>query len=125
LHDYNYTDYPGAYSILYYRIEQIDTDGKSSTSSIETVNATQAGISVYPSPSHTGDALNVSINELTGKLKLSLLDMLGRGVYDKSFTLNDGMKTIVTESLNLGKGVYIVEVLTDGGNKYTERIIIE
>lgn len=125
LEEYSYTDHPGTYETLYYRIRQVDFDKQSTLSPVELVSGGRSGISVFPSPSHAGEALNVIVYEATDKLKLSLMDMIGKVVYENSFTLSNGMKTISTGALQVSKGIYFVETITANGNKFTEKVIIE
>jgi hypothetical protein len=123
--EYTYTDQPGNYQVLYYRIVEVDQDGQTKNSSIETVQSGNAGISVYPSPSQPGDKLTLIIHEATSTLKVSLSDLTGKLLYQNTFQLDNGINTITTYPLSLSNGIYFLEAISEAGKKYTEKIIIE
>jgi hypothetical protein len=122
---YTYLDRPGAYAILYYRIKQVDINGEYSYSKIASVKNGQSNTSIYPSPLNQGDGLNIKIAGTAGKLKIVIVDVFGRKMHEQDFANINQNATLITDPLNMAKGIYIVEIYVDDKQPSTERIIIQ
>lgn len=108
---YQYTDATPGISNVYYRIKQIDLDGKSYLSQIKEVNFEKvAELSVYPNPSNDG-AVNVV---LEGIFTYNVSDMFGRQVVSGSAHNS----TVLNK---LDKGIYYLLIES---NERTERVKI-
>jgi hypothetical protein len=105
----------------YYRIEQVDIDGKLSYSDVKTVNLSSSSreLSMWPNPaknvininndgSNSGKYSTAQIYNLSGNLSL-----------EKKLT--EGLNTI--DISNLPAGAYIVKAFNNAGNFYTQKII--
>ena len=98
----------------FYRLKQIDNDGKFVYSNIILirVNKNDDILSVYPNP--TASELNIS---LTGKVdgknvELFLIDATGKLVINKRFKKEN--KNLKLNVSTLAKGVYILTIVEDG-----------
>jgi hypothetical protein len=105
-------------AFVYYRLKQIDMDGKSSYSVIRTfkVGEVNAVWQVYPNPSSGSITIETG---LPGKQRLLLLDQHGAVVYrmDHAFgplKLN-GLKA----------GVYVLKLMGEGAEMMTRKIIVQ
>jgi len=110
---YTYTDGHPLAGVGYYRLRQVDLDGKSSYSKILSLRSDAAVniVSLYPSPFH--DNLNISINSPSDdKLVVLLMDQSGKIVRThsltatkgiNSFSLNSGMQSLVP-------GMYYIKI---------------
>jgi hypothetical protein len=123
--NYNYIDYPESYSILYYRLKQVDLNGEYSFTKMVNVKKGLSNTSIYPSPLSQGESLNIKIGRESEKIKMVIIDVLGRKVLEQSFTNINHNGTVVTDPLSLEKGLYIVEISTDNQAASSERIIIQ
>ena len=105
-------------AVVYYRLKQIDMDGKSSYSDIKTIKAGMgsAALQVYPNPSSGFISIQTGIQ---GKQKLLLLDQQGMLVSSMDHTAGPlkihGLKT----------GVYVLKLMGEGGEMMTRKIIVQ
>lgn len=89
----------------YYRLRQVDTDGRTSHSPVVAVAGSETGLALYPNP--VADRLQVSGPAMAGRLVLR--DLAGRAV--ARFELAPGPNEVDVDSLR--PGMYQVE-WTDG-----------
>ena len=112
--NYSYTDTHPALGMNYYRLLQMDIDGKSNYSEVRAVKFTTGGqiISLITNPVTNGE-LNVQVNEAT---MLSLYDAGGRLVWKKQVT--PGVQNINVS--NYTTGIYFLKAGTT-----TEKILVQ
>ena len=117
--DYSITDASRPAGTVYYRIRQLDLDGRISYSIIVRVKADdpQSEPRLYPVPAK--DFTSISLQKGTAKAEISIYDMTGKMI--KSKTVMNG-ETIALQGLQ--PGIYNV-LIVDKQNKYTERLIIQ
>ncbi|QBO57992.1 S8/S53 family peptidase [Chryseobacterium salivictor] len=100
----------------------IDTTGfsgffvRTSSSLLAATNAKQDQVVIYPNP--VKDVLNIDLKSNHGNVKI--FDLSGKVV--KTATVNNSGSVDVSK---LSKGMYIVEITTDGKAKVTKKIIKE
>lgn len=123
LHSYTYTDAAPLNGTNYYRIKQVDADGKSTTSVVRTVvfNSTLA-TRVYPNPAVSYVVLEVnSASETTGDI--AVYGINGAKVKALRQHLTRGLNQVTIPALGgLANGVYIIKVTTPNG-EYTSKFI--
>jgi Secretion system C-terminal sorting domain len=110
-----------ANKIAYYRLRQIDFDGRSNYSEIKSVRngAKQIVVSVYPNPSR-GTA-NVAIPEGVGIMDISLNDLTGKSV-QRWNSVN--MRSL--QLSNLKPGIYMLRInFRESGDQVVERIVVQ
>lgn len=106
-------------SSIYYRLKQIDQDGKyeySNTIVIKTNNDQNFGnnISIVPNPFTDGVQINYSQHQKAA-VKVVLVDALGREVYTKQVQSIIGNNAINIDNLNfLQNGIYFVRLESNG-----------
>lgn len=109
---------PVAGAINYYRLKQVDFDGKSERSAVRPVNYrdsddTKSRINIYPNPG--ADELNIRLGEsLEGKVMVRLVDMNGKCMLSRSYT-NPAEVISVPGIRPLRAGMYVVEVESADG----------
>lgn len=107
--------------VTYYRLKQIDFDGRSSYSEVKAVRTVNGALvlSVYPNPSR-GNATLV-IPDGTGNVNVSVEDFAGRAV--QHFNNVSARNVQLT---NLKAGVYVVRVFVRAtGETKTERLTVQ
>jgi hypothetical protein len=114
--NYQTTDYAPYSGISYYRLKQVDYDGKFSYSKIVAVVNEETEITIYPNPSLGSFKINV-INEKQ-PYSVEITDAEGRLVY-KSL---EGSDNSLIEINGLSKGVYVVQVV--GTNTVVNRKLV-
>lgn len=108
---YSSTDYRPKKGITYYRLKQTDYDGKYSFSNIESVVIRDKfeNLSVFPNPVNGNGFLSFNSNEEDIQT-VSIIDVAGRIVYKKEFTIVKGSNKLLLETQNLTQGMYFVKL---------------
>lgn len=105
-------------AVVYYRLKQIDMDGKSSYSAIRTIRVgmVSAAIEVYPNPSSGAITIESGV---AGKQKILLMDQTGallRSMEHIGGPLKmNGLKT----------GIYLLKLMGEGGEMVIRKIIVQ
>ena len=116
IHHYSYLDQrPGKKGTYYYRLKQVDYDGKSMLTNIVAVNFKNGKllnlIGVIPNPYSEHTSVQVYMSE-KGTLSARISDVFGREISSNSFSTDKGMFSFDPEELvQLSAGVYFVELL--------------
>lgn len=105
----------------YYRLNQIDFDGKSTLSPVRSVKpgSIESNLNVYPNPSQ--GSVTVNTGSTSGKLNIYVLDNTGR-------TVNQYMNvsTSNTRISNLKKGLYTLKIVnTETGEQSAQRVVVQ
>lgn len=127
--NYNLTDNNVEDKNLYYRLESISNDGKSSFSNIILLKYASNNlfdISAYPNPLN-GNILNLSIKNIAiGNFVVELKDLQGSSVITKSLKTSFNNTSFALELPNgLTKGVYILNAFDKNGLIHSQKIIIQ
>ncbi len=122
---YTAVDYNPYKEISYYRLKQVDNDGKFKYSNPVSVNfQNEKTISVYPNPA--SGTFYVCIFGMSGQ-KISILVRNGNGqeYYARIVTVMEDREVIEIDPLNkLAAGVYFVEAVSDN-KRYEKKIVIQ
>ncbi len=121
---YDFTDANYVTSTNYYRLKQVDKDGRFSYSNIVVLkNNNPIGmnlVNVYPNPAK--NILNVkTTSSANNKITLFIADLSGRIVMSK--VINSGNSEFITQ-LNitgLAAGTYLLSAIDDGGRKAVKK----
>jgi|GEM_PF-1106616 len=117
--DYDLTDNTPAGGPNYYRLKQIDLNGKYEYSAVRMVSFGKGDnvISIYPNPARD----NISIRGLSGGEAISIYDMTGRKLKELK---NAGSATTVSLD-ELNQGVYHISIIAaDGYNVSSHKVIV-
>lgn len=121
---YDFLDTKPFSSINYYRIKQIDKDGKfiySNIISLSTTKATINTVSLYPNP--TKDKVTLNINAVNAEeATIKLLDALGKTVVLQKASLVRGNQAITFNTQYLQTGVYTI-VVAFANETITQKLI--
>lgn len=101
----------------YYRLHQVDFDGKSSTSEIVSVNLnTELEVQYFPHPLE--DELTILWTEELENSTLELLNVNGQRIYAIPF-----LETIRIPTADLPKGIYFLSARKEGNVLWTEKVV--
>ncbi|MBC6989354.1 T9SS type A sorting domain-containing protein [Hymenobacter sp. BT491] len=115
---YTAVDQEPLFGTSYYRLNQIDADGKSTLSSVVSVtNGGSGEVSLYPNPAH--DVVNIRLAGSTEGVTVRISDLTGRAVRRQVLSA-DGQLNIS----DLQAGTYIVTI-GEGAQKVTRKIVKE
>ena len=107
--------------VTYYRLKQVDLDGRSSFSEVKALRAGngQIIISVYPNPSR--GMVNVAIPESNSLMDVSVDDYTGKSVQRWA-----GIRVQNLQINNLKTGVYMLRFnFRESGETITQRIVVQ
>jgi hypothetical protein len=105
----------------YYRLNQIDFDGKSAFSPVKSIKpgSIESNLNVYPNPSQGSFTVNTGSN--SGKLNIFVMDNTGRVV--NQFM---NVSTSNTRINNLRKGFYTLKIVnTESGEQSAQRVVVQ
>lgn len=124
---YNWYDATPSTGNNYYRIRNVDIDGKSSYSSIVRINLSnqQAGFSLYPNPA-SGNHISIQATGLQkGDYKIEIFNTAGQQVYRKQFNHAGGT---INQSIELPDalqtGIYNLQ-LTSASSKLVKQFLVQ
>ncbi|KAA5549032.1 T9SS type A sorting domain-containing protein [Adhaeribacter rhizoryzae] len=111
---------------LYYRLNQVDFDGKHTYSKVIAVKTSNHQMVVTPTPNPFGNGdrvtLNITTNENT-PVVLTLLNLAGNTMLKKQVQLNSGNSTLNLENLEqLTAGMYVL-VLEYNGSRLQHKLL--
>ena len=111
-----------AKGVTYYRLRQVDLDGRATYSEVKAVRTGNGGlltISIYPNPNR--GAANVTIPESAGKMDVTLDDYTGKSIQRWS-----GISVRNLQLNNMRPGIYMLRInFRETGEIITERIIVQ
>ncbi len=121
---YLYNDNKPNYGVNYYRLKQLDKDGKFTYSKIVKVIVSKSGIKylVYPNP--TVDKSIVRILTDMNNVTIRLNDALGKVIYKKTITVVKAGEEIEIPVKGFGKGVYVLSINTDNSS-HIEKVMVQ
>lgn len=120
--DYTYVDKELFLGENYYKLVQVDFDGRATELGIRTIafRQTNMDLSIYPNPTRSDIMLNLySVN--TNEVNIQLFDAKGVLVKNQTQVINPRQETTLTIELDgLGRGIYFVRVIS-GEKELTQR----
>ncbi len=118
--EYYVTDYSPRKGVNYYRLKQIDLDGKFEYSNIRTA-IFNVPYNVIVTPNPAVDFINVVINKSDNKnIKIQIADISGKII--RNIVTNQSYTTISTNGI--AKGMYLVKVI-DEKIVTTQKIVVQ
>jgi hypothetical protein len=117
--DYSFTDNNPSAGTNYYRIHEVDLDGKFMYSSVVVLNISasqsgQSGIRIYPNPAQ--QTLNYVVTSgvnTNGQVQIS--DLSGRLITSRTIQLTSGVNYLSQEIGHLIPGAYVLRVIPQSG----------
>jgi len=121
--DYTYTDSKTIAGNTYYRLKEVDKDGKFKYSQVVLVsgNNRNTGVQMYPNPVQDNLAIVIN-NEIKGNGRIIVHELTGRILREQAIEKNDRVLDAVINMNNLAAGLYVVEVKI-GDYKITQRVL--
>lgn len=124
--NYLYADDKASATTNYYRLRQLDKDGKATLSNVVVIKAlpaTKAVISrVYPNP--VQDKLNIALyTSASEKVTINITDLTGKVVTSRIFESVQGDNNIQFATSNLAKGTYLIKVNAGNNELATQKFV--
>lgn len=118
IRDYRYVDVqPGSSKYAYYRLAQVDLDGKRSFSNVVKVSlGSIVSLEVYPNPFVSNFTVSFTADK-NAEAKMIIRNVVGQAVMQRSVTTVRGNNTINISNLSsLKTGIYYVTIVNDDIN---------
>ena len=110
--NYSFQDHVGGSNYVYYRLKQVDINGKETfTSVVKVALGENSGVNIFPNP--FSDNFTVSIaSSKTALATLKISNTAGQLVYSKSINITRGNNSIVVSNLplSLKAGIYYITI---------------
>lgn len=112
--DYQFTDDEPLSSLNYYRLQQVDIDGKSSFSDIVGVVRADAEtlevVSFGPNPNN-GEMEVTVLNEQNGNIDYVITDINGKALTQNRVIVTEGLNTFEVNITDFPAGVYFISII--------------
>jgi|GEM_PF-1933606 len=111
---------------VYYRLKQIDNDGKSTyTNTLVVKLQSKSGVIMQTSPNPFTENLNLSFSATTnGNAEISITSITGQKIVTKQSTISKGYNNLQVNGLaNLAPGMYTVQLIMNGTVISNQKII--
>jgi hypothetical protein len=100
----------------YYRLLQMDVDGKSTYSQVVKADIKfDTNISIAPNPSF--DLMTVKVSELPQNAVILTLHHANSGQKLRTIAISEGQTNIQVDTDDLAPGMYIVQIISNNGNR--------
>lgn len=108
---------------IFYRLQQVDADGKFSYSQVVAVHLNKQELELFVSPNPAKDILQIQTgNSIAGTAAIAIIDAKGTTVYYKQLTLQQGSNNIPINISALANATYTVK-LANSNSIYTKQFI--
>jgi hypothetical protein len=108
---YSFSDYNAANGLNYYRVVQVDVDGKETTSPIESITLTENGlmVSLYPNPASQEIQMAFALSAQSA-VTASVHDLNGREIKHWKGMVRKGYQVVPLTIAELPSGVYYLKI---------------
>ena len=101
-------------STVYYRIKQLDNDGRFVYSEVRTLSLAKGNVfQVYPNPVQSAATLSMDLTDKAA-LSITMFDAAGKAVMQKNISAISGQSRETINMQNLPKGKYTLHIVVNG-----------
>lgn len=116
--NYQYTDTKAAGGNVFYRLKQVDKDGRASYSNVIFIKGGELNTlslnAVYPNPAK--NKLNVIVSSpVSNQISLLITNLAGKRIYQQSFSVINGGNNLDINVSNLPAGSYFIKAICNNG----------
>ncbi|MDF2382550.1 T9SS type A sorting domain-containing protein [Nostoc ellipsosporum NOK] len=123
--DYSYTDAAPTGTTQYYRLRQVDQDGRSKYSNVIQIKGTPASrlsiSSVYPNPASNEITISMS-SPVRSTVTVSILNMSGQVMGQQVISIGTGSNSLPVNISKLPAGYYMFKLTSESGSAVTRFI---
>jgi hypothetical protein len=109
----------------YYRLTQVDLDGKSTTYNpimVSCMGEKESALTVQPNPT-TANAQFTASGFNSGNAQFCIQDVSGKRIVERQLELNNGTMAFTADLSTCAPGIYIAKLIDQNGESKTVRII--
>lgn len=122
--EYEFSDENISQNLYYYRIKEVDFDGRTQFTKPLSIFRNNSDISIYPNPT-TGDLTFNFLSNIQGEITISYTDISGKVVKERLIISESG-KQYTTSILNeMSNGIYFVQILDHFGNSILQDKVVK
>ena len=121
-HSYSYTDKQATARLLYYRIRQVDIDGKSSVTAVRVIKDENAKTEIKVNAASSNSVYVHFSEQVKGSVIIRLISANGQILSQKMFDQPIG--EVMISAQNATKGIYVVTVADGQQLKYSKEILL-
>lgn len=125
---YSFTDVDPEEGLLYYRLKQVDNDGKVTVSGILSITfsfSDHFSVSVFPNPSDESERVSVLITGDAGEnIAAEIRDVAGNVLQVKTITIGETGE-VIYHPRELNRGIYFIRCQGETGQPVTQKFIIK
>ncbi|MGZ8558046.1 MAG: T9SS type A sorting domain-containing protein [Chitinophagaceae bacterium] len=112
LQQYTFYDEQPISGQAFYRLKQVDIDGRFEYSNIQSVlSEDQRSVVFYPNPVYGSDIININLNKpVSRQMKILIHDMSGRELFSES---KNNVQNNIQIKPKLSPGIYIVQIISE------------
>ncbi len=113
--NYSYQDHAGGSNNVFYRLKQVDINGKETFSSIVKLSlGANSGVGIFPNPFNNNFTVSLASTKASFAT-FKIQNTSGQLVFSKTINLNKGNNSVVITNLpsSLGSGIYYVTIVND------------
>ena len=122
LQSYDFQDKNLVWSQYYYRIVQVDIDGRESYSDVVAVKISKEGFTVYPNPTDRELRISSPLLHSLDEITINVYDQIGKLVIESYVELQSNIEVTIPV-MHLNTGIYSIEILDGGVVLHTQRFI--
>ncbi|RYM35986.1 T9SS type A sorting domain-containing protein [Brumimicrobium glaciale] len=111
--NYSFVDEDRWNGLSYYRLRQVDFDGKEEVFGPISVSCTgnENSMTVYPNPNNGTFIIEISSDNGYSDVQLFMTDATGKIVVSEEIDISNGTTQFTVNKLDLSKGVYLVSII--------------
>lgn len=125
--EYNFHDNQPLAGVNYYRLKQMDTDGKYQYTPmvVADVRGNSSEFDVFPNPSISGTLSMRAVSTIDGEAKLEVFSWAGLKVYHESFQAYEGTIVWPLDMTTFPKGTYTARLEMPDGSIQFKKILLQ
>lgn len=125
--DYSSVDLNGSNGVFYYRLKQVDYNGKSEIYGPISVNCdnSQNEMNVYPNPSNGDFTVEINWNKPNTSTQIQIIDLTGKIIQEMDLNLNVGTTQVAFNQENLQMGTYLIRIQESNLGLKPVRLVIK
>jgi fibronectin-binding autotransporter adhesin len=116
---YSFVHYNATQPVYYYRVKQVDFDGKYSYSKVVRINTGNTGrsrLTVLNNPVQNELAIAIHAGRVINSM-VAVTDVAGKVVYQRKIRLSQGNNVLDLGQFNFAAGIYYLVLTDDDGNR--------
>jgi hypothetical protein len=124
---YEVRDYASTGNVIYYRLHQVDLDGKDEVFQAISVNCSSEGgnmLTVIPNPVQDAFAVHI-LSAHKGEANLQIIDLNGKMAYNRVIDIPAGSTVVYIEDAGLARGTYLITVSNEANIFKSVKLVVQ